>query len=250
MSGRVFKIERTASGERVAYVRLFAGTLQRAAARPGRGRGGGQADLDQGLCADRRAAPRRPHGRGDGHGPWPGHAFASATRSASRRRATAATTRFPRPTLESVVFARQPGRAGLPARGPQPARRAGPAHRRPPGRPSPRDLGVALRRGPEGGHPGDARARLRDRGRLPRDDDPVHRAPGARSARPRRSSTPRRRRTSPGGAPRPARTRSWPRSGSGSSRRRPGPESTSRSTSKRDTCRCTCSRRRTSSRPS
>ncbi len=66
-----------------------------------------------------------------------------------------------------------PGRPG-------PARRAGPAHRRPPGRPSPRDLGLALRRGPEGGHRGHARARLRHRRRLPRDDHGVHRAPGAR----------------------------------------------------------------------
>ena len=45
-----------------------------------------------------------------------------------------ATARFPRPTLEAVVFARPAGGAGLAPRGPQPARRAGPAHRRPPGR--------------------------------------------------------------------------------------------------------------------
>ena len=118
------------------------------------------------------------------------------------------------------MFALRPERAGLAPRGPRPARRAGPAHRRPPGRPPPRDRGVALRRGPEGGHPGDARARVRHRGRLPRDDDGVHRAAG-------------RRRRGRGGHPREdahqhhrpelaarARTRSRRRSRSGSSRRR------------------------------
>ena len=56
VSGRVFKIERTSSGERVAYVRLFAGTLRAAAARSGRRRGRGEGDLDPGLRAQR--APR------------------------------------------------------------------------------------------------------------------------------------------------------------------------------------------------
>ena len=37
-------------------------------------------------------------------------------------------------------------------------------------------LRVALRRGAEGGHPGDAGGRVRRRGRLPRDDDDLHRA--------------------------------------------------------------------------
>ena len=73
----------------------------------------------------------------------------------------------------------KPEVAGLAPGGPCPARRAGPAHRRPPGRPPARDLGLALRRGPEGGHPGDARARLRHRRRLPRDHGRVHRAPRA-----------------------------------------------------------------------
>ena len=56
----------------------------------------------------------------------------------------------------------------------------------------PRDLGLALRRGPEGGHPGDARARLRHRRRLPRDDDRSASSGRRASARPRRSSGPRR----------------------------------------------------------
>ena len=41
-----------------------------------------------------------------------------------------------------------------------------------------RALRLALRRGAEGGHPGDAGRRLRRRGRVPRDDDDLHRAAG------------------------------------------------------------------------
>ena len=40
------------------------------------------------------------------------------------------------------------------------------------------DLGLALRRGAEGGHPGDAGERLRPRRHVPRDDDDLHRAAG------------------------------------------------------------------------
>ncbi|HYH91635.1 MAG TPA: translation factor GTPase family protein [Candidatus Saccharimonadales bacterium] len=104
VSGRVFKIERTTSGERVAYVRLFAGTL-----RPRqRVRVGGR---DETKPTSIRVfaptgAPRRDHAVagematvrglgavrvGDAIGdPAPGHDI---------------TARFPRPTLEAVVFA-------------------------------------------------------------------------------------------------------------------------------------------------
>ena len=105
VSGRVFKIERTASGERVAYARLFAGTLKprqkvrvggeeakataiRVFAPAGTSRGdvlsaGGMATIS-GLGTVRV---------GDAIGDEP-----AAAREG---------TRFPRPTLEAVVFARQ-----------------------------------------------------------------------------------------------------------------------------------------------
>ena len=55
VSGQVFKIERTTSGERVAYVRLFAGTLRpRQRVRVG---GGDQADRDPRVRSDRGTAP-------------------------------------------------------------------------------------------------------------------------------------------------------------------------------------------------
>jgi ribosomal protection tetracycline resistance protein len=111
VSGRVFKIERTSSGERVAYVRLFAGSL--------------------------RSRQRIRVGGGDEAKPTSIRVFAPA--GASRRDALAAgematirglgavrvgdaigepppgqevTARFPRPALEAVVFAQRPEQQG------------------------------------------------------------------------------------------------------------------------------------------
>ena len=88
---------------------------------------------------------------------------------------------------------RRPARSRRPGAAPRrarPARRAGPADQRPAGRRAPGDLRLALRRGPEGGHPGDAGERLRPRRHVPRDDDDLHRAADRHAARPSRSSTP------------------------------------------------------------
>jgi ribosomal protection tetracycline resistance protein len=111
VSGRVFKIERTGAGERVAYVRLFAGNL-----RPRqRVRVGGGADAKPTSIAvfAPSGAPRHDAltaGEmatvkglgavrvGDAIGdPPPGQAD---------------TTRFPRPALEAVVVARHPEQQG------------------------------------------------------------------------------------------------------------------------------------------
>ncbi len=111
VSGRVFKIERTAAGERVAYVRLFAGTLrprQRIRvgaadeAKPASIRvfapaGGPRRDV---LMAGEMAAIRGLGAVrvGDAIGvPPPGQEE---------------TARFPRPTLEAVVFPRRPEDGG------------------------------------------------------------------------------------------------------------------------------------------
>ncbi len=111
VSGRVFKIERTTSGERVAFVRLFAGTLR---ARQ-RIRVGGEEDAKPTAIRVFApiGAPRRDvvtagematvRGLGavrvdDAIGePPPGHDL---------------TARFPRPTLEAVVFAVRPEQQG------------------------------------------------------------------------------------------------------------------------------------------
>ncbi len=111
VSGRVFKIERTASGERVAYARLFAGTLRpRQRVRVG---GGDEAKASSIKVFAPAGAPRRDvltAGEmatisglgavrvGDAIGdPPPGDE---------------ATARFPRPALEAVVFARKPEEQG------------------------------------------------------------------------------------------------------------------------------------------
>ena len=111
VSGRVFKIERTSSGERVAYVRLFAGTLRpRQRVRVG---GGDEAKATSIRVFAPTGAPRRDTVTagematvrglgtvrvGDSIGePPPGEDVAA---------------RFPRPALEAVVFARAPGQQG------------------------------------------------------------------------------------------------------------------------------------------
>ena len=111
VSGRVFKIERTSSGERVAYVRLFAGTLKaRQRVRVG---GGDEAKATSIRVFAPTGAPRRDAVTagematvrglgtvrvGDSLGePPPGEDVAA---------------RLPRPALEAVVFARASGQQG------------------------------------------------------------------------------------------------------------------------------------------
>jgi ribosomal protection tetracycline resistance protein len=111
VSGRVFKIERTASGERVAYARLFAGTLRpRQRIRVG---GGDEAKATSIRVFAPLGAPRRDTVTagematirglgavrvGDALGdPPPGQD---------------AVARFPRPTMEAVVIPRVPDKSG------------------------------------------------------------------------------------------------------------------------------------------
>ena len=111
VSGRVFKIERTTSGERVAYVRLFAGTLR--ARQKVKVAGGEEAKPTQVRVFGPAGAPRRDaltagemamvRGLGavrvgDAIGEPPSGEDAVA--------------RFPRPALEAVVFALKPDQQG------------------------------------------------------------------------------------------------------------------------------------------
>jgi ribosomal protection tetracycline resistance protein len=113
VSGRVFKIERTASGERVAYVRLFAGTLRpRQRIRVGNGHGEDAKPTSIRVFAP-AGAPRRD-------------VVVAGEMAAIRGLATVrvgdvigdappgvqVAPRFPRPTLEAVVFAVHPGEQG------------------------------------------------------------------------------------------------------------------------------------------
>ena len=111
VSGRVFKIERAASGERVAYVRLFSGSIK-----PRTRMRVGDADDAKATAVTvfaPRSAPRstdrRPRATWRGSGA--GRRYGSATRSA-RCRSIPPEHRFPLPTLESVVVARRPDQSG------------------------------------------------------------------------------------------------------------------------------------------
>ncbi len=111
VSGRVFKIERTPAGERVAYVRLFAGTLRpRQRVRVG---GGDEAKPTSIKVFAPAGAPRRD-------------ALAAGEMAAIRGLGAvrvgdaigeppagqAETARFPRPALEAVVYPLRPDQAG------------------------------------------------------------------------------------------------------------------------------------------
>ena len=127
-------------------------------------------------------------------------ASASATRSGRQRAPTrSASSRHPPWSPWSRRSTRRwrpaPGRA-------ERARGAGPADQRPPGRRARRDLRLALRRGPEGGHRRDAGT---DYGVECRFRGPPRSASSGRSAPARRSR-----------CSKPRRTRSWPRSACGS----------------------------------
>jgi ribosomal protection tetracycline resistance protein len=106
VSGRVFKIERSVSGERVAYVRLFAGTLR---ARQRVRVGGGEEDKATSVKVF--APPGSP--RRDVVGPGE---MATVRGLGAVRVGDAigepppgeeVSARFPRPALEAVVFARE-----------------------------------------------------------------------------------------------------------------------------------------------
>jgi ribosomal protection tetracycline resistance protein len=111
VSGRVFKIERTASGERVAYVRMFAGTLrprQRVAVG-----GAGDAKATSIRVFAPSGAPRRDAVAAGEMATFRGlGAVRVGDAIGEPQPGGEATARFPRPTLEAVVFARKPEEQG------------------------------------------------------------------------------------------------------------------------------------------
>jgi ribosomal protection tetracycline resistance protein len=182
-AGSVFKIERGPAGEKIAYVRMFSGTVRirdrlrfrgdqegrvtaisvfdRGADVPRQAVAAGQIGKLWGLgdvrIGDAVGAPRSAAAGGPPRGPPP---------AGARGRAPP-----PRPPRGAAPRA---GRQGAAARRARPARRAGPADRPAPGRHPAGAVRVALRRGPEGGHPGDPGRGLRRRRDLPGDDDDLH----------------------------------------------------------------------------
>jgi ribosomal protection tetracycline resistance protein len=110
VSGRVFKIERTASGERVAYVRLFAGTLKpRQRVRVGEDEAKATAVRVFGPAGAPRAAVGRA---GEMATVWGLGAVRVGDSIGVPPAGDELATRFPRPTLEAVVFAQRPEESG------------------------------------------------------------------------------------------------------------------------------------------
>ena len=184
VSGTVFKVERGPAGEKIAYVRMFSGTLRDArpaAVSAGDGRRGRS---PRSACS----TAARPSARASVAAGQIGEALGPRRRPDRRRdrrhRATASGRHhFAPPTLETVVVPAPRRRQGRAARRARPARRAGPADQPAPGRRPAGALRLALRRGAEGGHPGDA----------------------GRTTSASRSSSARRRRSASNGRPAPAR---------------------------------------------
>ena len=111
VSGRVFKIERTASGERVAYARMFAGTLRpRQRVRIG----GGQESKATSIKVFAPAgAPRRDALTAGEMATIRGLGAVRVGDAIGEPRAgEEETARFPRPALEAVVVARRPEQQG------------------------------------------------------------------------------------------------------------------------------------------
>ena len=206
VSGTVFKVERGPAGEKIAYARMFSGTVRardrlRFGARPARA----------GSPRSASSSAARPFRRGRVTAGqigklWGWAPSASATRRRRRGRAAAPGRHFAPPSLETVVVPARPADRGalqaalgqLAEQDPLINVRQDDARQE--------ILRLPVRRGAEGSHPGHAGRGLRHRRRVPRDDDDLHRAPGRRR---------RGRRVHGRGRPIP----SGPRSGCGSIRR-------------------------------
>jgi ribosomal protection tetracycline resistance protein len=111
VSGRVFKIERTASGERVAYARLFAGTLRPRQRVFVGGREDAKATSIRVFAP--AGAPRREVVAAGEMATIRGLGAVRVGDAIGQPQAgDEPTARFPRPALEAVVFARKPEEQG------------------------------------------------------------------------------------------------------------------------------------------
>lgn len=153
VSGSVFKVERGAAGEKIAYARMFSGTLRTRDRLP---LGDGQEGRVTAISVfDRgRRCANSPSPRGGSASSGVSRTSVSATPSAYRgSRPPASTTSRPRPSKPSSNPAVRPTRARCTA--PSQLAEQDP-DRSAPGRDAQGDLRVALRRGAEGGHPGNS----------------------------------------------------------------------------------------------
>ncbi len=154
-AGAVFKVERNARGEKVAYVRMFGGVLRvRDRLHLGEDREGTVTALtvfEHGAAVGRPVATSGQIARLSGlREVRVGDSFGGAWRDVRG-------AGFAPPTMEAAVIPRDPAQRGALHTALGAPRRTGPAHQPAPGRRARRRLRVALRRGAEGGHRADAR---------------------------------------------------------------------------------------------
>ncbi|HEY7132097.1 MAG TPA: translation factor GTPase family protein [Candidatus Limnocylindrales bacterium] len=110
VAGRVFKIERTASGERVAYVRVFDGTLR--PRRRIRIAGSSEAKASSVAVFAPAGAPQRSTAAAGEMAKVRGLGAVRVGDAIGDSRADPSEHHFPLPTLESVVAARRPEESG------------------------------------------------------------------------------------------------------------------------------------------
>ena len=178
LSGSVFKVERGRAGDKIAYVRLFSGTIGV------RERIGEEQKVTALSVFENGGAIPEPAGEGGSDRAALGPA-GRPDRRRHRRRAAPSPAPL-RPADARVGRRSRPsGGQGRAAHRPHAARGAGSADQPAAGRRPAGALRLALRRGAEGGHPGDPGTRLRGRGRVRGDDDHLRRA----AARQRRGAS-------------------------------------------------------------
>jgi len=160
LSGTVFKVERSPAGEKIAYVRMFSGSVHvrdRLEVRGNQEKVTAISVFDRGPALPRTSVVAGQIGQLWGlTGVQVGDAIGVAPRMP-----TESVRHFAPPTLETVVVPRPTDRQGNAARRARAARGAGPVDRAAVGRRPWRDLRVAVRRGAERGRPGDVGERVR-----------------------------------------------------------------------------------------
>ena len=172
VSGAVFKVERGPAGEKIAYVRMFSGTVRtrdRLRFRPDDERKVTAISVfDRGSAVQRASVSAGQIGKLWGLGDFQiGDAIGVPRTNADRHY-------FAPPTLQSVISPCRPTDIGalrvaldqLAEQDPLINLRQDDVRQE--------IFRFALRRGAEGGYPGNAGHRVRHRGRLPRDDDYLH----------------------------------------------------------------------------
>jgi ribosomal protection tetracycline resistance protein len=185
VSGTVFKVERGSAGEKIAYLRVFSGTV-RVRDRL-RFRGGEEQKVTAINTFERGSSVRSTSVAAGQIGKLWGLGDVRIGDALGEPRTSSERHYFDPPTLETAIVPRRSGEKGSAQRA-RAACRPGPLDQPPPGRRQGRTLPLALRRGAKRGDRGHAGGRIRPGRRVSRDDDDLHRA-ARRHRRSRRTAS-------------------------------------------------------------